>query len=212
MSRNGIEPSGPASPTVNWMDVSNVLICWKTQPCVTFVELQKYHPHIFSRSLEGSVQCWWLCAQRPPCKYWPQLDLQVIPWQLLWFVQNINSGKGNMCCLNRTPVTLRCYWLTRWFFVAVLCPVPVWLWLLMQMPLIWMWIVILHQMRLCINTLLIWCFWFYLQILCCCSHGRWTYQLVVLKFLIALWQPLIHVHTEVLWNKIKKLSINTKVK
>ena len=77
MSRTGMEPSGLASSTVNWMDVSTVLICWKNSSLCDFCELQKYHPHIFSRSLEDSVQCWWHCTQRPPCKYWPQLDLQV---------------------------------------------------------------------------------------------------------------------------------------
>ena len=29
MSKDGMEPSGPASSTVNWKDVSTVLICWK---------------------------------------------------------------------------------------------------------------------------------------------------------------------------------------
>ena len=75
MSRNGMEQQVQLLlQWIGWM----YPLCWyvgKTQCCVTFVELQKYHPHIFSRSLEGSVQCWWLCAQRPPCKYWPQLDL-----------------------------------------------------------------------------------------------------------------------------------------
>ena len=63
--------------------------------CVTFVELQRYHLHIFSTSLEGSGQCWWLYPQMPSYKYLPQLDLLVIPWQHLWFVQSIGSGKGS---------------------------------------------------------------------------------------------------------------------
>ena len=29
MSKKGMEPSGLASSTVNWMEVSTVLICWK---------------------------------------------------------------------------------------------------------------------------------------------------------------------------------------
>ena len=56
MSKKGIEPSGLASSTVNWMEVSTVLMCWKTPPCMTVVELQMCHQHTFSRSLGGSVQ------------------------------------------------------------------------------------------------------------------------------------------------------------
>ena len=87
MSRNGIEPSGLASSTVNWMMYPLCRYVGKSHPCVTSVELQMYHQHISSRSLVGSVQCWWLMAQRPPCKYLQQLDLHVTPWQLLLFVQ-----------------------------------------------------------------------------------------------------------------------------
>ena len=36
MSRNGMEPSSPASFTVNWMDVSTVLICWKNSTLCDF--------------------------------------------------------------------------------------------------------------------------------------------------------------------------------
>ena len=55
MSKKGMEQSGLASSTVNWMEVSTVLMCWKTPPHVTVVDLQMCHQHTSSRSLGGSV-------------------------------------------------------------------------------------------------------------------------------------------------------------
>ena len=90
---------------------------------------------------------------------------------------NFGSGKGNIFCLDRAPTALRCYWLIHWFFFGFLCPVSISLWwLLMQIPLELMQRVLLHQVKLYIPPLLIWCFWFHLQILYYCLHGRWIYQ------------------------------------
>ena len=90
---------------------------WKT-PCVTDVEPQRCPQHTSSKSLVGSMQYWWLCVQRPPHKYLLQLDLQVTPWQLLWFAQRIGFETGIICCSHRTPAVQWWYWLTRWFYLC----------------------------------------------------------------------------------------------
>ena len=56
MSKKGIKPSGPDSSTVNWMELSTVLMCWKTYSWYDVVELQMCHQHTFSRSLGDSAQ------------------------------------------------------------------------------------------------------------------------------------------------------------
>ena len=70
--------------------------------------------------LGGSIEYWWLFVQRYPHKYWPQLDLQVTPWQPLWFAQRIGFETGSMCYLDRTQAALWCYWLT-WLFNLGFC-------------------------------------------------------------------------------------------
>ena len=70
ISRNGMEPSGLASSTVNWMEGSSVLCVRRIPPCMTGVGSQKCHQHTSSRSLRGSIQLWWLCVQNPAYKCW----------------------------------------------------------------------------------------------------------------------------------------------
>ena len=85
MSKKGIEPSCLASSTVNWMEGSTVLMCWKNSSlcncCWTTKVSSTYPLKIFG----GFNAVLMLSVQRHPCKYRPQLDIQVTLWQLLWF-------------------------------------------------------------------------------------------------------------------------------
>ena len=56
VSKKGMVPSSSDSSTVNWMEGPTKLMCWRII-CVIGVELQKYHQHTSSISLE--VQCCW---------------------------------------------------------------------------------------------------------------------------------------------------------
>ena len=102
-SKNGMEPSGPASFMVNLMEVSTSLICWKNSSLCDLLDykgiihISSPYPRRVQCSVDSSV------LKKPPCRYLPQLGSLVIPWQHLWSVQIIDSGKGSICFSDRTP-------------------------------------------------------------------------------------------------------------
>ena len=120
---------------VHWVDVPEEFI---------FVWLVLHHKGIINTTLTypwgGSVQLSWLCAQKAPCRWWPQLDSQVSPWQLLLFAQRTGLGTGNWCCFDRSPASIWCCWLTWWFCLGVQYPVQAYSWwYLFQMTLGLLW-------------------------------------------------------------------------
>ena len=122
MSKKGMEPSGLASSTVldgsiHCVDVlEKLLILWLLMNYKCVINIPPPDHWGVQCSIDGSM--------------FKGLHLNIgHNWTYRWphgssfGLFKTGFGIGSMCWLDRTPPALWCYWLTRWFYLGVLCPV-----------------------------------------------------------------------------------------
>ena len=109
---------------LNLMDVSTWLMCWNSSSCDSCWITKVSSTYLF-HILGVCHAIFMALSSKTSYRCLPQVGSLVIPWQHLWYVQKIDYQTGSRCWLDKSPATSRCYLLTKWFLLVVLCPVLV---------------------------------------------------------------------------------------